>query len=217
MPKMADSGNEARELFQRAQKILGVDLKGLAERVGRSVSTFYQVQNGHLALATALKRAIEAEIAHQEQINADRLDAFRALRRRTQLSNGQLAKALNIKPSTIEAIEEGSFPINDFLYGKINNLDLDVFASEVEADLWPEESAPPHILANDDSDTEGDRMASLLKEGAGALAHSPHLTKRQILTYVQQFMDTCGTDNAKLGWFLTELQERYPLNKWKKP
>ena len=34
--------------------------------------------------------------------------------------------------------------------------------------------------------------------------------------YLEQFLARCEKDPARLGWTLTELREKFPLNKWPK-
>jgi hypothetical protein len=61
-------------------------------------------------------------------------------------------------------------------------------------------------------------VQSLLREAGPPHRSAPmDPTAQACMNYVQEFLRRCENDPTKLGWFLVELKEHFPLNKWGEP
>lgn len=150
----------------------------------------------------------QEEKCRQLHIFSDRLKS-----RRLRLGLSQESLAINSKTGarSVVAWEQGKNLPNGI---KLNQLAdaLGVTASWLLGEDSTEVATGESRLPMRTYPAAASSVYSLREEVSG----SGPATEEQCMEHLRRFLETCERDASKIGWTKIELQESFPLNKWKK-
>jgi transcriptional regulator with XRE-family HTH domain len=138
-------------------------------------------------------------------------DRFRrmvqAIRNKEEVSDAKIARALNIRPSYLSLLmsdarnpqkPEGKILHSELVRKRAVNLEWLTGGSDELQINWQ-------------------MISQLLSKDKKLGEYRVEETQEQLCrAHLEQFLDACDGDPARLGWTLIELRERFPLNKWEK-
>lgn len=180
---------EKENLIARVERRMGITDKELAQECGWKHQSIQKARLGINDISPQLEKSVLNVEKLWEAEARQKGHRLAALRRELGISVEELSRETRFSVHQIKAFEAGT------------------------------EMAPDDLIkcAEDLAGKDAPRPERL-KDGRvefGAKTADAQALATEILDYVGAFVDRYGGDQAKLGWFLTELQHRFPLDKFK--
>lgn len=123
--------------------------------------------------------------------NVEKSKRLREVRQLLRWDQAQMARELGLTRTYVSELENGKAPVQDYVLDRI-----EILAKRPEG-MRGKLSENPHPLREDSSEY-------------GAV----HSIRNKCHAYLNQFLDICAADEARLHWTYVELQKHFPLSIW---